>query len=204
MPTSVPASDSTPSVPTSRVPHTSHGLPERTTPVPPEGFVPPDARDMLGSHPRLAEVAHAAAVVEELRSFSDYDATFGVTVPPSQRIAELLDVARKWRMHRDEAAAWNTYVRAQDALAWKQALDLLDELKPAYKLAVGQKPALATTYPRLATFFDTHKNIAERASVTKKTKKKEKAAEAAAQAQATEAVSLAPSTPKSTQSLNPR
>jgi len=102
------------------------------------------------------------------------------------------------------AAAWNTYVRAQDALAWKQALDLLDELKPAYKLAVGQKPALATTYPRLATFFDTHKNIAERASVTKKTKKKEKAAEAAAQAQATEAVSLAPSTPKSTQSLNPR
>jgi hypothetical protein len=140
-------------------------------PIPPAGFVPPDPRSLLGSHPRQLEVATASDVVEELEAFTDYDAVFGATVPPVERIAELLEFARRWRVERDAAAAWNVYVRAQDALAWKAALDLLDELKPAYKLAVGRKPALAAKYPKLTTFFEAHRQIAQRATATK-TKKK--------------------------------
>jgi hypothetical protein len=126
---------------------------------------------MLGWHPRQGEIAIAADVVEELRAFKEYGATFGATVPPSEEIASLLDVARKWRMERDAAEAWNIYVRGQDAMAWRVALERLDELKPAYKLAAGRNPALASSYPRLADFFDTHKQIAQRATATKKKQK---------------------------------
>jgi hypothetical protein len=148
-----------------------HPLPSVPVPVPPPGFVPPDPRSLLGSHPRQLEVATASEVVDELEGFTDYDAVFGATVPPVELIAKLLDFARQWRVQRDASAAWNVYVRAQDALAWKAALDLLDELKPAYKLAAARKPAIAAKYPRLSTFFDAHKQIAQRATATKTRKK---------------------------------
>ena len=101
-------------------------------------------------------------------------------MPPVQRLATLLDFARKWRAQRDAAGAWNAYVRAQDALAWKGALDLLDELKPTFRRAAARQPSLAMKHPRLALFFDAHRQIAQRASDTKTKKKARRASEKAA------------------------
>jgi hypothetical protein len=145
-------------------------LPAVPTPVPPEGFIPLPAYDAVRSRPRKAQVAAAAPVVDELRHFADYEAIFGTLVPAAKRIASVLDFAVKWRSQRDAAETWNTYVRAQDALAWEAALGLLDELKPSFQRAVARDPALAATYPRLATFFAAHKQIAQRATATKKKK----------------------------------
>jgi len=154
-----------------------HAMPATPTPTPPAGYVPPTHYEMLGSHPRQAEVATAAAVVAELRGFTDYEKLFGSTVPPVEAMAAVLDLARQWRTERDAAAAWNEYVRGEDAVSWKVALELLDELKPAFQLAALKRPDIATTYPRLAAFFDSRRQIAQRAVATKKSKAKQAAAE---------------------------
>ncbi len=148
----------------------AHALPSVPVPVPPEGFVPIPGHDVVSSRPRQAQVANAAQVVDELRHFTNYDAIFGTLVPAAKRIASVLEFAVKWRAQRDAAAAWNTYVRTEDALAWDAAIGLLDELKPSFQRAVARDPALAAAHPRLATFFATHKQIAQRATATKKRK----------------------------------
>jgi hypothetical protein len=149
-----------------------NSLPSKRTPLPPKGFVAPAARDLLGSHPRQAEVALAPDVMEELAAFRDYDATFGSMVPASEDLVALIAFATSWRQERAAAAAWNLYVRAQDAVAWKVTLAALDELKPAFKLALTRRPGLRRSYPRLVAFFDAHKQIAQRALATKRKKTK--------------------------------
>jgi hypothetical protein len=154
-------------------------LPTSPVPVPPKGFVPEPGRAALGFHPRLAELHGAPAVVGELRRFVGYDAAFGATVPPAERVAAILEFALQWRAQRDAAVAWAEYVRSQDARAWRAAFEVLDELKPAFELAATRRPDLIKAYPNLTEFFDVHKQIARRATATKKKKAQARAEEVA-------------------------
>jgi hypothetical protein len=158
------------------------------TPHVPNGFVPPNPRDYQGHRPSAREVAAATTAVLDLLNLEDYAAIFGATAPDADTVTTALRAAVDWRAVREEATAWAAYVTAQDVMAWKQALVLVEQMKPAFLSAVARNRALAARCPGLAQLVDAPKVVAKMALVTKARKK-------AASAAATEGPSPAEAAP---------
>ena len=149
--------------------------PDVVIPSPPVGFMAPSWRDFLGYRPTSREIAAATTAIADLGNFDDYVAVLGSAVPTAASIASALQLGVSWRGMRDSTATWDVYAKAQDSMAWKNALTLLDELKPVFLGAVAKNPALATKYAGLMQMFDAPKVVAEQATATKKKNAKAKA-----------------------------
>lgn len=165
--------------------------PDGDIPSVPAGFVVPNYRDFLGFRPSSRELGAASAVIADLQRFSDYPTVLGSAAPPAAAIAAALTLGTEWRAMRDTTESWDEYAKAQDAMAWKNALTLLDELKPLFLNAVAKNATLAQQYLGLAQMFDAQRAPARQAAVTKKRNAKAKADTAAPAAQA--AAAAAPS-----------
>ena len=79
----------------------------------------------------------------------------------------------------EASAAWDEYVRAQDGMAWKDALTLVDQLKPLFRIAAARSTNVARDYPGIAELCDAANVVAKRSLATRQKRAKEKAAEAA-------------------------
>ncbi len=158
--------------------------PDVDIPSPPPGFMAPSWRDFLGYRPTSREIAAATTAIADLGSFDDYVEVVGSAVPMAACIVRALQLGVGWRGMRDSTATWDVYARAQDSMAWKNALTLLDKLKPVFLGAVAKNAALATKYAGLMQMFDAPKVVAELATATKKKNAKARAAAAAPAAQA--------------------
>lgn len=150
-------------------------------------------RQFSGCYPHKSELAAAPGVVTDLVKFVDYGVTLGTSAPPVAAVTAAINVALQWRAMRDSTETWDTYVRAEDAMAWQAAMTYLGDIKPLFLIAVSKNPSLVMTYPWLAQMFDAPKVSARQAKVTRKKNAKAAAASAAAAAKTTaEAASAAP------------
>jgi hypothetical protein len=147
-------------------------------PPPPAGFVAPSGRAYMGYLPSARELAAASTAMSDLAAFDDYVALLGSAAPPAASVASAIGVGIQWATMRIPAEAWETYVRAQYGLAWKEAKTLLEELKPLFLHAMAKNPALASQYQGLTGMFDATKVAADKAIATKKRNAKTKAAQA--------------------------
>jgi hypothetical protein len=161
-----------------------------TIPSPPTGFVELSLVDYRGFHVSKKEVAAASTAIADLASFTSYQALLGGSAPEASAVSSALSLGLGWRTLRDLTDTWDAYVRTQDAMAWKAALMLLDELKPLFLIAVAKNPELAAQYAGLARMFAVPKMSAEAAAVTRK-KNATAAAAAAAAASTASAVATA-------------
>jgi hypothetical protein len=146
--------------------------PAGTAPIVPNGFAAPDMREFVGYRPNQLELTAMPAAISDLGKFVDYAALLGIGAPATTTVVGAITLGVQWRAQRGLAEAWDTYVRTQDAIAWKAALMLLEELKPLFLGAVAKKPELATTYPGLSQIFNASKASSKQANVTKKKKRK--------------------------------
>ena len=164
-----------------------------TIPTPPANFIAPEMTQFRGCHPSKNELASAGQAITDLGRFADYSTVLGASAPPVSSVVSALSTGLGWRALRDPTETWDTYVRAQDAMAWKAAITLLDDVKALFLIAVSKSSSLATKYPGLAQMFDAPKASARKATSTKK--RNAKAAVASAQAAAKTAAEAAPAVP---------
>jgi len=160
------------------VPSALQGPPAVTIPAVPLGYVVANRHAVLGYYPNATELAAAPQVVTDLGNFADYLTVLGTSAPEAPALAGSVTVGIEWRNLRNACEVFTSYVKAQDAIAWKAALVGLDELKPLFQIAATKNPTLATKYPGLAAMFDASKVIARNAAATRKKTAKTKAAEA--------------------------
>jgi hypothetical protein len=180
------------------------GLPPAVTmPTRPAGFVAPSPRVYQGFHPSSSEVEAASTAVVELTGFANYGSVFGPLAPTAAAVANALNLAVQWRNMRDSTESWDAYVRAEDGLAWKNALTLADELKPLFLIAVSKNSALAQQYPGLAQLFGAPKQVAKQGLATKKKNAKTSAAKAAAAAPAAAAGAAVQAAPEVASAASP-
>jgi hypothetical protein len=137
-----------------------------------------------GHYPTKIELAAMAGAISDLGRFTDYATLLGTAATPAETFADALTTGVEWRSQRDSAEAWEAYAKAQDALAWKTAMTMMDEVKPLFLLAASKDATLVSTYPRLAQLLDAGKVIAKQANATKQKNAKTKAVNAAAAAKA--------------------
>jgi hypothetical protein len=149
-------------------------------------------RTFMGYHPSKTELSAAPRVLVDLGNFADYNSVLGSSAPPASSVSNAVSVAIQWRMQRGPTEAWDAYVKAQDGIAWKEALTLLDEVKALFLIAAAKNPTLTTTYPGLARMFDAPKVAAKQATSTRKKNAKTAAAATAAATTAAAAPALAP------------
>lgn len=166
--------------------------PEVVIPSPPGGFKAPVMHDFMGFHPSTRQLTAATTAIADLLGIGDLAALVGPLAPPAGAVAAALRLGMEWRQVRDETNAWDAYVRAQDAMAWKAALQLVDELKPLFLLAVSKDPSLASQYAGLTELFGAPKVAATKAAATKARNARTKAA---AVANAPAPVTEAPASP---------
>jgi hypothetical protein len=169
---------------TSALPGVVSPPPDDDIPSVPTDFVPPNYHDFLGFHPSSRELDAAAQAIVDLQRFSDYVTVLGSAAPPAAALAAALTLGTEWRSMRNATQAWDEYARAQDAKAWKNALTLVDELKPLFLNAVVKNARLASQYPGLTQMFDAQKASARQGIATRKKNAKAKADAAAPAAQA--------------------
>jgi hypothetical protein len=174
------------SLTTPALPSVVRAPPVVTIPAVPDDYAPLDMRAFMGHYPNKSQVAAVVAAITDLGNFVDASSVLGSSAPATSTVASAATVANKWRAVRTSTAAWDAYVKAQDAMAWKLAMALFDEMKSPFLLAVAKNPALTSTYPGLAAFFNATEVRAKMASTTKK-KNAKAAAEAAAAATASAA-----------------
>lgn len=158
--------------------------PSATCPSPPAGFIAPNSRHYRGFHPTTSELRAASLAIADLGRLGNLTALLGPAAPSSTAVAAALDLALKWRAAREASSAWDAYVRAQDGMAWKDALTLVDQLKPLFHIAAARSRDVANRYPGIAELCDAANLVAKRSLATRQKRAKEKAAEAA-QAEAT-------------------
>jgi len=191
-------STASPTLTTSTAPTTSTmpALTSADTPAPsglapsvPADFVAPDMREFSGYRATRSELLVASAVVTDLGKFTSYAVTLGILAPPSASIASAVTLGLEWRAQRTSAEAWAGYTKVQDAIAWKGALVLLDELRPLFQAAVSKDATLATAYPGLTKLFNATNVMTKHAVAAKK--RNARAAAAAAKAAAAEALATA-------------
>jgi hypothetical protein len=197
-----------PVLPTQPIPTASGTVPAATSPpLPaalnappdvvfptPDGFQAPIARDFSGYRPTERLILAATTAINDLGNVDDYVAVFGSAVPAASKVAGAIALGIQWRDMRDLTETWDAYVRAQDALAWKAALLLLDELKPVFLNAIAKNGALASQYPGLTQLFQAPREYAKQAAATKAKKAKAKAATTGTTAVATSASPAATAT----------
>jgi hypothetical protein len=185
---SIPAGSSSPttSVPAALVPmpNVPDSPPSASIPTVPVDFTQPDAGEFRGYFPNKSEYATMPGVVSDLGRFVDYSSLLSTKATPAATIAASVSLGIQWRKVRDASAAWDAYVKTQDAVAWKGAMAYLEEIRPLFAFAVSKDPSLATTYAWLAKFFNAGKAPAKLAQVTKQKNAQTKAAADAAAAKA--------------------
>lgn len=177
------------------MPNTNHSSisapPQVTIPPVPSGFVPVTGADLRGYHPLASQVAAVPDAVLELQSFGNYTALFGITAPPVDQLAQRLGVASQWTALLSQSSAWYKYVKSEEGMAWKDALELLDKLKVPFQLATAASPALLSQYPATARLLAASKVVGKRAA-SSRAKNKKKAASAQADASAAAGTAPAP------------
>jgi hypothetical protein len=129
-----------------------------------------------------SEIAAVPDAVAELQVFTDYMTVFGITAPDPGQLGQRLTIAAQWTTLLSQSSGWNTYVRSQEGMAWKDALLLMDKLKLPFQLASAANPALLSSYPALARLLGASTVVAKRAVATKKKNAKNAAAASAAAA----------------------
>ena len=157
--------------------------PQVTVPPVPAGFVPVNAIDMRGWRPMQSELASVPDAILELEDFPNYVALFGITAPPADQVSARLTVAAAWTTLFASTTAWYTYVKSQEGMAWKDALELVDQLKTPFQLAAASNPALLNQYPAIARMLAA-KKVASKRAVSTRAKNKKAAQAASAQAAA--------------------
>jgi hypothetical protein len=123
-----------------------------------------------------SELASVPDAILELEKFNNYTGLFGITAPPSSQVGQRLNVAAQWTSLLAESTAWYTYVKSQEGVAWKDALELVAKLKTPFQLATASNPALLSMYPALARMLGAAKVVGKRAASTRAKKKKANAA----------------------------
>ena len=154
-----------------------------TIPAVPAGFVPVNAADLLGFRVMASQVAAVPDAIAELQGFTNYTAVFGITAPDVGQLTQRVSVAYQWTLLLSQTVAWYKYAKSQQGMAWKDALELLDTLKPPFNLASTANPALLSQYPATARLLGAKTVVAKRAAASR-AKKKAAAAQAAATASA--------------------
>jgi len=184
---------------TSLVTSDADPAPDVVIPTVPATFREPNLRVFKGFYPNQSELASMAGAVSDLARFVDYNALLGTAIGPAQTLANSITEGIKWRTLRDATETWDTYVRVEDALAWKAAMTLIDDVKPIFLFAAQKNASIATTYPALAKLFGAEKEAAKQGAATKAKKAKatataKVATETAAATAATTTVTVTPST----------
>jgi hypothetical protein len=166
--TSLPASASAAAnTPATAIP-LMNAPPTVSIPVPPAGFVPIPGIDLRGFRPMQAELAAVPDAVFELSQFPNWALIFGITAPASTSVGQRLQVAVGWTSLLAQSNSWNSYVKSQEGMAWKDALEVMDSLKAPFQLAVTASPSMASQYPALMRLLGAQKVVAKRAASTKK------------------------------------
>ena len=176
-------------------PNLANPPPDSDIPIRPAGFVPPDPHEFMGYRPTAKETGAATSVIRDSATNDDYVATFGSAVPSAATLSDALQLGVEWLAMHEATQLWDVYARAQNNLAWKGALMLLDQLKPTFLNALLRNPALALKYPGLTQMFDAAKLVARKAAATKTKNAKAKATAAAAVTAAAPVVQATPAAP---------
>jgi hypothetical protein len=142
--------------------------PTVSIPVPPSGFVPVPGIDLRGYRPMQAELASVPDAVLELGQVPNWGLIFGITAPAATSVAQRLQVAAQWTSLRAQSDAWSSYVNSQEGMAWKDALEVVNSLKPAFALATAASPAMLSQYPALTRLLGAQAVVAKRGAATKK------------------------------------
>jgi len=117
------------------------------TPVP-DGFVPVDPSDFQGYRPLASHLAALPDAVAEIQAFADYEAVFGITAPDRAELLRRVTAAAHWTALLAQVSAWLQYVQSQEAVAWKDALLLVQAFKAPFELASRADPGLPSRTPR--------------------------------------------------------
>jgi hypothetical protein len=157
--------------------------PQVAIPPVPEGFVPIDPLDVRGWYPMQSELAAVPDAIADLDGFVDYTALFGITAPPAALVSARLSAAAGWTTLYASTIAWCEYVRSQQGVAWREALELVDELKAPFRLAAARNPALLAEHVGLVRILEAKRLAAKRGVSTRA--RNAKAAYAASVADAT-------------------
>jgi hypothetical protein len=165
--------------------------PDVTVPSVPSGFVPVPASSLAGYRPMQAELTNVPDAILELQSIPNWSLIFGMTAPAAPQAAERLSVAMQWTGLLVDSQDWFNYVKSQEGVAWKDALEVTDSLKAPFQLATAANPGLLKQYPALQRLLGAQKAVAKKAVATKKNNKAADAA-AATEAAATAAPAAAP------------
>jgi hypothetical protein len=130
--------------------------------------VPVNPLDLRGFRALASQVAAVPDAVDELENFANYTGVFGITAPDVGQLTRRINVAYEWTMLLSQTAAWYKYAKSQQGMAWKDAVLLLDALKPPFDLATAANPALLSQYPALARLLGAKAVVAKRAASSRK------------------------------------
>jgi hypothetical protein len=133
----------------------------------PAGFVPVNPRDYRGFHPMASQLAALPEALAELRAFADYSARFGTTAPRAAELTRRLAAAAQWAAIFAQTAAWYEYVQSQHLTTWRDAVELMNELKSPFQLASRADPALAAQYPAIARLLAATRVNAKRSAASR-------------------------------------
>ena len=153
--------------------------PPVTLPSVPIGFVPVNPADLRGFRVLASQVAAVPDALAELQDFSNYTSLFGITAPDAVQLTERVTVAYEWTVQTSQTAAWYRYSQSQQGTAWKDALILLEALKPPFDLAATANPGLLSQYPAIARLLGAKTIVAKRAASSRARNKAAKAKVAA-------------------------
>jgi hypothetical protein len=154
--------------------------PDVTLPPIPSDYTEPVMTSFRGHYPNKVELAEMRRAEDELRQFTEYTTILGTATTPAVDFANALELGRAWRSLRDQSAAWDSYVKAQDAKAWKTAMAMLDDVRPSFQRAVQKNSALGLAYPALVALCGATKTVAKAAVATRAKNAETHAATAAA------------------------
>jgi hypothetical protein len=141
-------------------------------PLVPNGVVATNGSAYRGVLPKTTQLAVMSSAVAELGRFADYAQVFGKTAPALPSITQSFDAANQWSLMRVRTIAWSSYCLEQEGLAWIDVRKLMDQLQPAFALAVQSDASIGTQFPNLVKLFDAQRAIAQAGATTRKANKK--------------------------------
>ena len=140
-------------------------------PVPPPGSATPGGTHYTAFMPKALELAALPAALSDLKKCTNFAQLFGATALPYAQVLQAFDVGNQWTTMRGQTAAWDSYCRTQEGIAWKTIRVMMDRLRAAFNLAVQGDATVASTMPGLAELLGAKKAIAQKAAATKKANK---------------------------------
>jgi hypothetical protein len=121
-----------------------------------------------GYRPMQTELAAVSDAIDELNAFASWTNVFGITAPSASSIADRLTVAAGWTALYAQSESWASYTKSQQGMAWKDALEVLEALKPAFQLALEASPGIANEFPSLTRMLGAQKVASSKAASTRK------------------------------------